>query len=165
MKNDNNKDSFGKRFAELRKARGLTQEAVAEKVSVSGQAVSKWENDISYPDITLLPDLADLLGVSLDELMGRKTASVEQLPEDQRKPFRKMVLRILVTQKNGETVNIKIPMPMVKAGVKMGMKMGGNKSLESVDFNEIIKMVEQGMIGEVMEVETEDGEVVHLIIE
>ena len=67
-----NKETLGKRIAMLRKEKGLTQEQLAEKVGVSAQAVSKWENDVSCPDITLLPLLADILGVSVDELLGTK---------------------------------------------------------------------------------------------
>ena len=65
-------ETLGKRIAALRKQKGLTQEQLAEKVGVSAQAVSKWENDISCPDITLLPLLADLFDVSVDELLGVK---------------------------------------------------------------------------------------------
>ena len=66
------KETLGKRIAQLRKEKGMTQEQLAEKVGVSAQAVSKWENDVSCPDITLLPLLADLFGVSVDELLGVK---------------------------------------------------------------------------------------------
>ena len=64
--------TLGKRIAALRKEKGMTQEQLAEKVGVSAQAVSKWENDASCPDITLLPLLGDILGVSVDELLGVK---------------------------------------------------------------------------------------------
>lgn len=67
-----NKETLGKRIAQLRKEKGLTQEQLAEKVGVSAQAVSKWENDLSCPDITILPLLADILGVTVDELLGVK---------------------------------------------------------------------------------------------
>ncbi|MBO4880007.1 MAG: helix-turn-helix transcriptional regulator, partial [Clostridia bacterium] len=64
--------TLGKRIAALRKEKGMTQEQLAEKVGVSAQAVSKWENDASCPDITLLPLLSDILGASVDELLGVK---------------------------------------------------------------------------------------------
>lgn len=64
--------SMGKRIAALRKNCGFTQEQLAEKLGVSPQAVSKWENDISCPDISLIPLLASTLGVSTDELLGVK---------------------------------------------------------------------------------------------
>ena len=57
----------------LRQKLELTQEELAEKIGVSGQAVSKWERNECYPDITLLPGLADIFEVSVDELLGVKT--------------------------------------------------------------------------------------------
>lgn len=57
-------------IAGARRARGLTQEALAAQVGVSAAAVSKWETAASYPDITLLPPLARALGLSMDELLG-----------------------------------------------------------------------------------------------
>ncbi len=62
--------SMGKRIMQLRKEKGLTQEQLAEKVGVSAQAVSKWENDVSCPDISILPKLCEVLGVTTDELLG-----------------------------------------------------------------------------------------------
>lgn len=67
-----NQTTMGKRIALLRKEKGMTQEQLAEKLGVSSQAVSKWENDISCPDIALLPLLASTLGISVDELLGTK---------------------------------------------------------------------------------------------
>lgn len=57
-------------IAKYRKARGLTQEEMGERLGVSNQAVSKWEHAVSLPDITLLPSLARALGISLDVLLG-----------------------------------------------------------------------------------------------
>ena len=66
------KETMGKRIAALRKMKSLTQEQLAEKVGVSAQAVSKWENDVSSPDISVIPLLAATLGVSTDELLGTR---------------------------------------------------------------------------------------------
>ena len=52
--------TLGKRIIEHRKALGLTQDQLAEKLGVTAQAVSKWENDQSCPDITMLPKLRNL---------------------------------------------------------------------------------------------------------
>ena len=64
---------MGARIARYRKEKGLTQEALAHRLGVTNQAVSKWEGDVCCPDIQLLPALADALGLSLDALFGRET--------------------------------------------------------------------------------------------
>lgn len=71
-------ETLGRRIARLRLARTATQERLAKELSVSPQAVSKWENDINYPDISLLPDLARFLGVSVDELLSGASASAQE---------------------------------------------------------------------------------------
>ena len=67
-----NTDAMGVRIGELRKARGMTQQALAEALGISGQAVSKWESGLGYPDITLLPAIAETLGVSIEVLFGKE---------------------------------------------------------------------------------------------
>ena len=71
-------ETLGRRIARLRLARTATQERLAKELNVSPQAVSKWENDINYPDISLLPDLARFLGVSVDELLSGASASSQE---------------------------------------------------------------------------------------
>lgn len=65
---------IGEKIKELRKAQNVTQEKLADYLNVSAQAVSKWENGLTLPDITLLPKLADFFGVSADELLNVKPA-------------------------------------------------------------------------------------------
>ena len=62
---------IGTTIAALRRDKGLTQDALAAQFGVSAQAVSKWENGLSCPDITMLPEIADYFGVSVDALFGR----------------------------------------------------------------------------------------------
>lgn len=62
--------TLGKRILYHRKRLGLTQDQLAEKMGVTAQAVSKWEHDLSCPDVTTLPRLADLFGITTDELLG-----------------------------------------------------------------------------------------------
>ena len=64
---------MGARILRRRKEKGLTQEALANQLGVSNQAVSKWEGDVCCPDLQLLPLLADTLELSLDELFGRES--------------------------------------------------------------------------------------------
>lgn len=72
------KMTLGNKIAELRKEKGMTQEALANRLGVSNQAVSKWEANQSCPDIQLLPVIADLFEISLDNLFGRETQSEEE---------------------------------------------------------------------------------------
>lgn len=62
--------TIGKKIRELRKSRELTQEELADKLGVSSQAISKWENGTCYPDMEQIPALASFFGISLDLLFG-----------------------------------------------------------------------------------------------
>lgn len=70
-------ETLGRRIAAQRKKLGMTQDALAEHLGVTAQAVSKWENDQSCPDIAMLPKLSGIFGVSIDALLGveRKEAA------------------------------------------------------------------------------------------
>ena len=72
------KETFGNMVAVLRKEKGMTQLDLAEKMGVTDKAVSKWERDLSFPDISSIPKLAEILGVSVDELMQVKAESKEE---------------------------------------------------------------------------------------
>lgn len=67
-------NTIGSRIAENRRRIGMTQEELAAKLAVSAQAVSKWENDITCPDVMTLPKLAELLGITVDELLSGKSS-------------------------------------------------------------------------------------------
>ena len=71
-------ETLGTRLVELRKKYNFTQADIGEKLNVSVQAVSKWENDLSLPDYDYLIKLADLFNTSIDELLGRKKEIVRQ---------------------------------------------------------------------------------------
>ena len=68
-----NKIRIGEYILSYRKERGMSQGEFGELLGVSAFAVSKWEREICYPDIFLLPDISRLLGVSIDEMMGKET--------------------------------------------------------------------------------------------
>jgi len=70
--------NIGNKIKALRKAKGITQEQLAGAIGISFQAVSKWENGIALPDITLVPMLANYFGVSTDELLGFNLAEKEE---------------------------------------------------------------------------------------
>ena len=162
------KESFGQRFQRLRKAKGFTQEQIAERVNISYQAVSKWENDISSPDISILGELANILEVTVDELLGRVDPNkVTLVEEPQRKELKNMLLKIIVDSKDGGKVNIKLPMLIIKTFLDSGMpiSINGNKSLENIDFKQIFDLVEQGVVGELVNIESNDGDIVRIVVE
>ena len=64
--------SIGETIASLRKQKGMTQNELAEKMNVTDKAVSKWERDLSCPDINTISKLADILDVSVEELLKAK---------------------------------------------------------------------------------------------
>lgn len=70
--------NIGNKIKELRKQRGVTQEQLAESMGISFQAVSKWENNIAFPDITLLPVLARYFDVSMDTLFDFNQSEIEE---------------------------------------------------------------------------------------
>lgn len=65
---DNKK--IGSFISELRKSRSLTQKELAEKLNLTDKAISKWERGLGYPDITIVSSLADILGVTVNELLN-----------------------------------------------------------------------------------------------
>lgn len=163
--------TIGKRIALLRKEKGLKQEELAEMLGVSGQAVSKWENDQTCPDISLLPQLASILGVTVDELLSgkRETApSVQILPEDQRKDIKEVMLRIIVDSADGDKVRVNLPMALIQVAIECGIEMpqlSGSEALKHIDWNQIMDMVSRGVIGNLVEVEAADGDIVRIFVE
>ena len=77
--------TLGQRIYNLRMAKGLSQEEVAEQLDVSRQSVSKWETDTSVPDLDKLMKLCDLFGVSMDELVRGEAPQAERPVEQKTK--------------------------------------------------------------------------------
>jgi len=71
--------TLGMMISALRKEKGMTQLDLAEKVGVTDKAVSKWERDLSFPDINSIPKLAEIFEVSVDELMQVKSETKDNM--------------------------------------------------------------------------------------
>ena len=163
-------DTIGKRISEYRKKKNLKQDELAEMLGVSPQAVSKWENDLSCPDISLLPELSRILGVSIDEIVqGKKEEPIVSiLPEEQRKGINKLMLRIVVDSEEGDRVRVNLPMALVKVAIETGISMpqiNGSEALKNIDFAQIFTLVENGAIGNLVEVDSADGDTVRIFVE
>lgn len=75
--------NIGKKIKVLRLKTGITQEKLASRLNISSQSISKWENELTTPDINLLPDIAGIFGVTIDELfdltVDQKLHSIENM--------------------------------------------------------------------------------------
>lgn len=163
--------TIGKRIAQLRKGKGMTQEELSQQMEVSAQAVSKWENDQTCPDIASLPKLAKILEVTVDELLSGKeeTAPVATLlaPEE-RKDIKEMMLRLVVESCDGDSVRINIPMALVQVALEMGVdlpQVSGNDALKNIDLQQIVNLVHHGVMGNLMEVKSAEGDIVRIFVE
>jgi transcriptional regulator with XRE-family HTH domain len=163
--------TLGKRIAELRHKKDLKQDEIAEKLGVSPQAVSKWENDQTCPDISLLPQLAEILNVSVDELLSGKKEYlplVKILPESERKSIKDRMLRIVVNSAGGDFVRVNLPLALLEIAIDSGLDMlgvTGNDTLKNIDLAKILELVKQGAIGNLVEVESAGGDTVQIFVE
>lgn len=165
-------DTLGSRITQKRKTLGYTQEELAEKVGVSAQAVSKWENDISCPDISLLPNLAKVLGITTDELLTGKKDEVRFVPAEQRKPLDELVLYVNLQSAAGDKAKITLPIPLVKVTLEVGLnivpQMEDMNFMQGQDWtsilNQVMDMVERGLIGKIVEMESAAGDTVEIVV-
>ena len=161
-------ETFGQRFSRIRKNLWFTQEDIALKVNISPQAVSKWENDLSAPDISLLPLLADIFNVSLDELLGRKVEQTILLPKEERKDINSMLLRINVVSGEGDKVTVNLPLTLIKVCLEAEMDLpniSGKDFLKNIDLNQIFMLIDAGVMGKLVEIESADGDKVSITAE
>ena len=162
-------ETIGNRITKYRKAKGMTQEDLASQLGVSAQAVSKWENDASCPDISLLPKLCNVLGVTTDELLTGKNSDVKLVPAEQRKSLDELTLRVKVDSTGGDKVRVNLPLSLVKVGLEMGVDLSGSvngmEALKNVDMSKLIDLVERGLVGKLVEVESAEGDTVEIVVE
>lgn len=118
------KQTLGATITSLRKERGMTQLELAEKMGVTDKAVSKWERDLSCPDILSVSKLAELFGVSVDELMRART----EIKEDETKMniahLTDMILKGIALAM-GVAVTVLSLMDRIDPSSAMGMLGGG----------------------------------------
>ena len=163
--------TLGQRIALLRKQKNLTQDALAAAMGVSAQAVSKWENDLSCPDIMILSQLAKLLGVTVDHLLtGEDQPETRLATPETVKPVEQQLLRVLVQSGDGSKVRVNLPLKLVSAALDMGMTMnmmniGNTDAMSKIDFAQVLALANQGVIGKLVEIEDVDGDKVEVWVE
>lgn len=162
-------ETIGNRISKHRREKRMTQEELAEKLGVSSQAVSKWENDQSCPDISLLPTLCRIFGISTDELLTGRNDEVRMIPSEQRKSLDELILRVRVNSAAGDKVKVNLPMSLVKVCLELGIcvtpQMNGIEGLQNLDLGKIMELAERGMIGKLVEMESANGDTVEIVVE
>ena len=158
-------ETLGTRLVELRKKYNFTQADIGEKLNVSVQAVSKWENDLSLPDYDYLIKLADLFNTSIDELLGRTKEIVRQ---EENKDKNKLLFKISIKSADGDEININLPLSVIKVLVENNSNtniISGNESLKNIDFASLLSLAEQGVIGEIVNIKSADGDIIKIVVE
>jgi transcriptional regulator with XRE-family HTH domain len=160
--------TIGQNISINRKEKGITQEQLAEICNVSPQAVSKWENDISYPDITLLKTIARTFGISVDKLLDDGSMPAVILSENESVKGKLLKIRIV---DHDDKINLNLPIPLIELLLKDGnisdkiMLNGKASSIKTVDFQQIMEMVSLGVLGKILEMESEDGTLMEIFVE
>lgn len=113
------KKTFGNLVTQLRKAKGMTQADLAEKMGITDKAVSKWERDLSYPDIASIPHLAEILGVTVDELLTVQN----------------------VKKENNKSIDAIISLVLRAIGVAMGIAVAVLSILDALDTRSAMVML------------------------
>lgn len=149
--------NIGNNISALRKKKGITQEELANELGVSAQAVSKWENNSSCPDVSLLTQIADYFNVSVDALLRSEKEDIVDFSENKDGNVKsnddKKNIVIKVTQQSGKENIIKVPFKFVKLGLNIGSMFGLDKNVS----NKIATMAENDMT-DIVNIDTENGE-------
>ena len=175
--------TFGEKLNSMRKNSGFTQEEVAVRLGISPQAVSKWENDLSCPDIMLLPEIAKLYGKSVDELLGTddfneadaKESIIDDKISKQNAEIKdsfsrknvgngKMFLKVNVITQNGDNINVRLPVTLLKSvkgllgSIKINNSSADGIDLSEIDFDMIFELIDSGVMGEIVNIVTQNGD-------
>lgn len=162
--------TLGNRIALYRKQNNYTQEGLANKLNVSSQAISKWENDLSTPDLSLIIELSNIFNISLDKLIkGEDVNKTYYMSKENRKPIDEMVLRINVLSSDGDKIKVNLPMIVIKALIASGQpyyaSRNGDDIMKNIDFEYVFSLIEQGVLGTLVEVESGDGDIITIVVE
>lgn len=141
---------FNEKLAKLRQKNALTQEQAAERLNVSPKTVSKWENGGSCPDIFLLPRIAEMYGVTVDDLL-----SESEFPNE--RPYS---LRIVFREKNGGgqgEITLPFDQLRVRGDKEQPLFTGdGANALKGIRLADVERLRESGMTGKFVAFEDEE---------
>ncbi len=151
--------TIGRNIAYFRKKAGFTQEELSEKMNITSQAISKWENDLSYPDLITAQMLADILRVSLDELMNGETYGPVATNADAEQISRRILL-ICVQVEEGEYSTEKTTNVILRIPVSVILSAYENGTLEKLvgdnaqNVETAIGLIKEGVTGNLVDVKS-----------
>ena len=129
------KKTIGQFIATLRKANGMTQKELAEKLNVSDKAVSRWERDESAPDLSLIPVIAEIFGVTSDEILrGERAGGKETLQEGSREKGKKQIANLLNKSKTKFQMYSLVSICIAGAGLLAAMMFNFGFLMAQVGF-------------------------------
>ena len=150
--------TLGRRIQALRKELGLTQDTLAERMSVTPQAVSKWENDLSCPDIMSLPQLARELHTSVNTLLTGQSAAAQ--PAAPAKKPEELIVRIAIHPEDDTRVCLNLPFTVFRLSVLhhlLNFSFTANegeldaealvREMANIDFCALVDLIEHGARG------------------
>lgn len=149
--------NLGENISNLRRKAEMTQEDLSIKMNVTAQAVSKWETGISLPDIETLIRLAEIFGVSLDELVNGKGHITEVKSADSEK-IEKRILLISVNE-NETSITVRVPVALLIKAEESGnlSALVGDASAGPVES--VMELIKSGTVGLLTEVHNGDTDV------
>lgn len=157
--------TIGENIASRRAELGMTQDLLAEKMNVTAQAVSKWERDLSYPDVDTIKRLAFLFGCSIDTLVNGTSPTLQK---DEPESVDKRIVRVF-TKADDTTIHVRIPVACFEGIFKVCRGIFEESDdltgfMPIMDFTPIMEMIKSGVMGEIVNLE-QDGRTVVISVE
>ena len=160
------KHTIGQNIAYYRKQAGYTQEELAEKMNVTAQAVSKWENDLSYPDLECVGRLARVLDTTVESIVTGEPAEARVRLSDEQKTQGK-ILKITVHNRaeGGFSVTVRFPLELVLRAAEDGTlgELLGEDAVSGVTAG--ISAMKSGTVGTIVDVRSDEQDVTIEVIE
>ena len=134
----------------------MTQEELSEKLNVTAQAISKWENDLSYPDLEGVNRLAAILGTTVDSILNGESKQPEVTVVETDDLGKRMMV-ILLQTKNGNPVSItlRLPVKLVLRAVEAG-KLEELTGDNAEYIEQVVEIIKAGTVGMITDVQTEN---------
>ena len=154
------KNSIGQNIAYYRKKCGLTQEELSVKMNVTAQAVSKWENDLSYPDLACVNALAKVLDTTVNSLINGEE-DLSGIAVSQNDDYKKKILVISLESKKKDhpgKLKLRLPLQLILEA-KDHELMKSFLEGSGFDVEMLISAVKLGSVGPIMDLESDKGNV------